>query len=142
MEGIATQDFLQEGMAKYEAKAPYPEVIALFEQALTGDKQTKGTAYTCLSWLYALNGEADKSTKAAKEALRLDRTNAQAHFNLVLAMLVGGTKGVRDELQRALNVATHDALHEAEGNLQEALVRNPEFAPAKKLLGWLAHDDH
>jgi tetratricopeptide (TPR) repeat protein len=142
MDGTATQDFLQEGMAKYEAKAPYPEVIELFQKATEGDKQTKGTAFTCLSWLYALNNEPDKAAKSAKEALRLDRTNAQAHFNLVLAMLASGTKGVRDELQRAMAITTHDALHEAEGNLQEALVRHPDFAPAKKLLGWLAHDDH
>ncbi|MBC7543180.1 MAG: hypothetical protein H7338_10655 [Candidatus Sericytochromatia bacterium] len=142
MDGTATQDFLQEGMAKYEAKAPYPEVIGLFEKALDGDKQTKGTAYTCLSWLHALNGEFDKSAKTAKEAMRLDRTNAQAHFNLVLAMLGAGTKGVREELQRVMTITTHDALHEAQGNLQEAIDRHPDFAAAKKLSGWLAHDDH
>ena len=78
MEGTATQDLIQEGMAKYEAKAPYPEVIAAFEKALTGNKDQKGTALTCLSWLHTLNGDAAKGVKAAKEALKLDRTNAQA----------------------------------------------------------------
>jgi tetratricopeptide (TPR) repeat protein len=140
MEGTATQDLIQEGMSKYEAKAPYPEVIATFEKALTGNKDQKSTALTCLSWLHTLNGDAPKGVKAAKEALKLDRTNAQAHYNLVLAMLASNTKGVRDEFQRAMQLSTHDAIHEAEDNLKEALERHPDLAAAQKLLGWLSHD--
>jgi Tfp pilus assembly protein PilF len=122
MEGTATQDLIQEGMAKYEAKAQ------------------KSTALTCLSWLHTLSGDAAKGAKAAKEALKLDRTNAQAQYNLVLAMLAGNIKGVRDEFQRAMQMSTHDAIHEAEGNLQDALERHPEMPAAKKLLAWLSHD--
>jgi tetratricopeptide (TPR) repeat protein len=140
MEGTATQDPIQEGMAQYEAKAPYPEVIAIFEQALTGNKDQKSTALTCLSWLHTLSGDATKGVKTAKEALKLDRTNAQAQYNLVLAMLAGKVKGVREEFEKALQMSTHDAIHEAEGNLQDALTRHPDMAAATKLLGWLSHD--
>lgn len=140
MDGTATQDLIQEGMGQYEAKAPYPEVIATFEKALTGNKDQKSTALTCLSWLHTLNGDAAKGVKTAKEALKLDRTNAQAQYNLVLAMLASNTKGVRDEFEKAMAMSTHDAIHEAEGNLKDALDRHPDMAAAKKLLGWLAHD--
>jgi tetratricopeptide (TPR) repeat protein len=140
MEGTATQDLIQEGMAKYEAKAPYPEVIAAFERALNGSKDQKSTALTCLSWLHTLSGDATKGAKAAKEALKLDRTNAQAQYNLVLAMLAGNIKVVREAFQTAMQMSTADAIHEAEGNLQDALERHPDMPAAKKLLAWLSHD--
>lgn len=140
MGGTVSTDPIEQGMAKYEAKAPYPEVIAAFELALDGPKDQQSTAYTCLSWLHTLNGDYDKAIRVAKEALRIDRSNAQAHYNMVLAMLAGGKKGVREELQKALNVSSHEAIHEAEANLQDALERHPDFKAAEKLLSWLAHD--
>lgn len=140
MEGTATQDLVQQGLAQYNAKAAYADVIATFEKALTGNRNMQSTAQTCLSWLHTLGGDPQRGIKHAKEALRLDRSNVQAHFNLVLAMLASHTKGVRAEFEKAMSHCTHEALHEAEDNLHDALERHPDLAAAKKLLGWLAHD--
>lgn len=134
-----TIDPLEQGLQLYQNNAPYGEVIAHFE-TLTQDRTHGSTAYTCLSWLHLMRreaGDVNLALQHAKRALSLDRRNAQAQYNLVLAMLAGKVKGVREAFDKALNMSSHEDLHAAVDNLQEGINRHPDFTEARKLLQWL-----
>lgn len=130
----------EQGLELYEQKAPYDEVIPLFEQGVTlAPRDSVG--YTCLAWLHLLRNQNDDAAKGltyAQKAVRLDGNNVQAHFNLVLAMLVNGVTGVRQEFQRAMSkLQNADDRQEVISNLKDAIDRAPELEAAKKLLSWI-----
>lgn len=130
----------EKGLELYEAKGELNQVIEFFEQGvLLSPKDTTG--YTCLSWLHLLRGEegdAQKGLNYASKGLKCDPSNHQAHFNLVLAMLVSGRTGVRQELSKAkLKCRTPEDVQEVTENLQDAIERRPDFDEAAKLLKWI-----
>lgn len=130
----------EEGLELYEQKAPYDQIIPLFEQGITlTPKDSVG--YTCLAWLLILRRQGDDAQKAelfAQKAVQLDRNNYQAHFNLALAMLENGSKGVRGVFQKAMaKVGTDEDYTEVIENLKDALEREPELAAASKMLAWI-----
>ncbi|PIQ26780.1 hypothetical protein COW36_00495 [bacterium (Candidatus Blackallbacteria) CG17_big_fil_post_rev_8_21_14_2_50_48_46] len=130
----------ERGLELYEQKAPLEEVIPLFEQGVLLSPKD-GTGYTCLSWLHLLqNQEADhdKALKYAQKAIKLEPGNYQAHFNLVLAMLVNGISGVRPEFLKALDKCrTEEELQEVIDNLKDASERCPDLKEPVKVLNWI-----
>jgi len=130
----------ESGLALYEEKGPLEEVIALFEQGVLLSPKD-ATGYTCLSWLHLLRNQdedADKGLNYAVKAVKLEPANYQAHFNLVLGMLVNGVSGVRPEFLRALDKCqTQEDLQEVLGNLNDALERRPDYSEAQKVLTWI-----
>ncbi len=135
----ATHPF-EKGLAMYEAKEDYAKVIATFEEGITLSPRDS-VGYTCLAWLLLLrndSGDSQQAEKLCQQALRLDPSNYQAHFNLVLAMLENKSKGVRQEFQQAKRkLQTPDDKAELITNLEEAVSREPEFTPAQKVLNWI-----
>lgn len=128
------------GLELYEQKAPYEQIIPLFEQGLTL-AQRDSVGYTCLAWLHLLRNENDDAAKGlvyAQKAVRLDAGNAQANFNLVLAMLLNNASGVRQEFQRAMSkLNTQEDRQEVIENLNDAIERRPDLEAAKKILKWM-----
>lgn len=130
------------GVELYDSKAPFEEVIPVFEQAVK-EYPKDSAGWTCLAWLRLLRNEgtdAEQAFEEAKKASRMDHANAQAHFNMILAMLIMGKTGVRGELNKAMQKCTPDDFKEVLGNLNDALERRPDFSEAKKLLGWIDPD--
>ncbi|MEZ0373215.1 MAG: tetratricopeptide repeat protein [Candidatus Sericytochromatia bacterium] len=128
------------GLELYEQKAPFDHIIPLFEQGLNiAPRDSIG--YTCLAWLHLLRNQEDDANKGmmyAQKAVRLDPNNAQANFNLVMAMLVNNTSGVRQEFQRAMSkLGTAEDRQEVVTNFQDALERWPALDAAKKILAWI-----
>ena len=130
----------EKGLEIYENKGDLKESIELFEQGVLMNPRDS-TGYTCLAWLHLLRneeGDATKGVNYASKAVRLDRSNQQAHFNLVLAMLVVGRSGVRKEFDAAkMKCHTQEEMTEIIENLQDAVVRRPDYSEASKLLNWL-----
>ncbi|MBT9545983.1 MAG: hypothetical protein IV090_11390 [Candidatus Sericytochromatia bacterium] len=130
----------ESGLALYEEKGSLEEVIALFEQGLILSPKD-ATGYTCLSWLHLLRNQeedADKGLNYAVKAVKLEPANYQAHFNLVLGMLVNGVSGVRPEFLKALDKCqTQEDLQEVIDNLTEAVERRSDYAEAQKVLNWI-----
>ncbi|PKL79509.1 MAG: hypothetical protein CVV27_01710 [Candidatus Melainabacteria bacterium HGW-Melainabacteria-1] len=130
----------EQGLELYEQKAPYEQIIPLFEQGVTLTPRDS-VGYTCLAWLHLLRREGDDASKGmmyAQKAVRLDPANVQAHFNLVLGMLINNTKGVRQEFQRAMaKLRTEEEQQEVVGNFNDALERQPELEEARKILSWM-----
>ncbi|MBF2054460.1 MAG: hypothetical protein IGS03_13500 [Candidatus Sericytochromatia bacterium] len=130
----------EKGLALYEQKAPYAEVIELFEQGLTLSPRDS-VGYTCLAWLHLLRREgedADKALGYAHKAIRLDGNNYQAYINLTLAMLITGASGVRPVFQKAMaRIQSDEDREEVLSNLREALERHPDLDAAQKVLNWM-----
>lgn len=130
------------GIEQYNNKESYDIVIKTFEDGLT--KNSKDSSYyTCLSWLYLLRNKGTdrkKSIDYAKNALKYESTNAQAQYNLVLAYMLTGRKGVREEFERAISMSREQDIESAKSNIKDAIVRGIEpsdKADFEKLLRWI-----
>lgn len=82
----AIEELFQEGIRRYEAGEAAKTLIPSFEAICKGSPKA-AAAWTCLSWLYLLEGQAEKALKAAQTAVKLDPVDAQPRVNLTLAML-------------------------------------------------------
>ncbi|MBC7473908.1 MAG: hypothetical protein H7263_06420 [Candidatus Sericytochromatia bacterium] len=124
---------------QYNSGEPYDKVIETFESGLKSSIRDS-SYYTCLSWLYILRGKSNDRKKAidyAKNALRYDGMNAQAQYNLVLAYMLNGRKGVREEFEKAISMSRDQDLESAKNNLKEAMSRNKSVPEYDKLLKWI-----
>lgn len=80
------EELFQEGIRRYESGEAAKTLIPSFESICKGSPKA-AAAWTCLSWLYLLEGQAEKALKAAQTAVKLDPVDAQPRVNLTLAML-------------------------------------------------------
>ena len=130
------------GIELYNNKAPYDVVIETFEEGLKNNSKDS-SYYTCLSWLYILRNNGNdrkKSVEYAKNALKYEATNAQAQYNLVLAYMLTGRKGVREEFEKAISMSREQDIESAKSNIKEAIERGIEAsdkADFEKLLKWI-----
>jgi hypothetical protein len=96
------EELFEEGLARYKAGEELSEIIPIFKTVC--DRQPKiSSGWTCLSWLYLLDGKATLAYKAAQKAVKLNPEDPQARINLALAMLETGQKGVRIHVEAAQN---------------------------------------
>jgi len=133
-----TQELFQEGLKLYEAKAPLVEVVPIFKE-ITKLEPKNCAAWTCLSWLYLLNNQPKLALEAARKAVPLGPTDAQARINLVLAMLETKQKGVREPMEQALQIVALDGdqAEQVAENINDGLTRRPDWAALLKVQGWL-----
>lgn len=126
------------GLKLYDEGKPLEEVLAFFED-LRKKAPTDVRISVSLGWLHILLGNKQKAIFYTKEA----RGTVQGRFNLALAYLVFGEKGVRERFQEAVAMADHEGLHDAMANLEDAIARKGgSFKPAEKMLAWLKELHH
>jgi tetratricopeptide (TPR) repeat protein len=133
-------DYFNLGLEQYNNKEPYDKVIETFEKGLK-ENPNDSSIYTCLSWLYILRNKANDRKKAitfAKNALRCEPTNAQAQYNLVLAYMLTGRKGIREEFEKAVSMSREQDLEAAKSNLKDAIEREGNILEFEKLLKWIS----
>jgi tetratricopeptide (TPR) repeat protein len=132
-------DYFNLGLEMYNSGEPYDKVIETFEMGLQ-ESSRDSSFYTCLSWLHLLRNKGNDRKKAidlSKSALKFDPTNAQAQYNLVLAYMLTGRKGVREEFEKAISMSKDQDLEAAKTNLKEALDREGSIPEVEKLLKWI-----
>ncbi len=128
------------GLELYDEGKPLAEVLAHFEE-LRRKAPTDVRVAVSLGWLHILLGNKQKALLYCREA----KGTVQGRFNLVLAYLAFGEKGVRERFEEALGSSDHDGLHDAMHNLDDAIARKGgSFKPAEKMLAWLQelHQHH
>lgn len=128
------------GLKRYDEGGSLQDVLDYFTE-LHGRVPSDVRIAVSLSWLHILVGNKDKAIHFSREA----RSTAQGRFNLALSFLVFGEKGVREKFEEAMAQAGHDGLHDAVGNLEDAVKRKGgKFAPAEKMLKWIeeVHPHH
>lgn len=121
------------GLKLYDEGKPLEEVLAFFED-LRAKAPTDVRISVSLGWLNILLGNKQKAILFTKEA----KGTVQGRFNLVLAYLAFGEKGVRERFEEAVAMSDHDGLHDAMANLEDAIARKGgTYKPAEKMLAWL-----
>lgn len=126
------------GVARYRAGEGPATLVPLFKDVC--DRSPKSSsAWTCLAWLYLLDGKGSLALKAAKKGVKLNPQDAQARINLALAMLETQQKGVREhvELAEQIAIASDEVRAELKENLEEALRRAPNRKSFQRVWKWL-----
>lgn len=132
-------ELFTKAIEQYNNKEPYDTVIATFEEGLKQNSKDS-SYYTCLSWLYILRDKGNDRKKAidyAKSALKYEATNAQAQYNLVLAYMLTGRKGIREEFEKAISMSREQDIDSAKSNLKDAIAREGSQPDFEKLLKWI-----
>jgi predicted Zn-dependent protease len=138
MDTKTVDELFTEGLERYEANRPLPEVFPYFLEVVKRQPKN-GAALTCLSWLYLMEEQPKKAEDAARKAMKANPADAQARVNLVLALLDSGGKGVRDqvELIQQILAVDKDQGDEIMRNLTEGTARKGTWKAAQKLKEWL-----
>jgi predicted Zn-dependent protease len=135
------EELFQEGIRRYESGEAAKTLIPSFESICKGSP--KAAAWTCLSWLYLLEGQAEKALKAAQTAVKLDPVDAQPRVNLTLAMLELKKTGVRQQVEAIKQILARDPeqIEGVKSNLQEGGNRRPAWPHLSKIYNWLFEED-
>jgi predicted Zn-dependent protease len=136
------EELFQEGIRRYESGEAAKTLIPSFESVCKGSPGA-AAAWTCLSWLYLLEGQAEKALKAAQTAVKLDPVDAQPRVNLTLAMLELKKTGVRQQVEAIKQILARDPeqIEGVKSNLQEGGNRRPAWPHLSKIYNWLFEED-
>lgn len=132
------KELFQEGIRRYEAGEAARSLIPHFESICKGSPKA-AAAWTCLSWLYLLEGQAEKALKASQTAVKLDPVDAQPRVNLTLAMLELQKTGVRQQVESIKQILLRDPeqIDGIKSNLAEGKNRRPNWPHLSKIYSWL-----
>jgi len=134
-----TEELFEKSIARYQAGEAASELIPVFEDIC--DRAAKNSAaWTCLSWLYLLEGKASAAQKAASKAIKLQPGDPQTCANLSIAMLETGKAGVRKYIERAQQVLgmSEELRTELAQNFEEGLKRRPDWPELQRVRSWLS----
>ncbi|MEB3187015.1 MAG: hypothetical protein VKP72_06210 [bacterium] len=127
------EDRIQTALEHYEQGVELAACLAEFE-ALRKDAPTDPRVIIGLGWLHILLGNKSQAMSFCRAAKNLP----QGRYNMALAMLTFGEKGVRDVFLKAIEMGGHEGLHDAVHNLEDAIARRGgDFPAAKKMLAWI-----
>ena len=133
-----TEQTFEEALQRYQAGEEADTLIPVFKKIC--DRAPKNSpSWTCLSWLYLLEDRPELALKAAQKAVKLTSHDPQARVNLALAMLDSGKKGVRQHIDKALQVmlASKELQEEVEKSIADGLSRKPGWKSLEKVRIWL-----
>ena len=132
------EELFDEGIERYKSGESIGSLISLFESIC--DRSSKnGVSWTCLAWLYLLEGKGSQAVKAAKKAVKLNPQDPQARINLALGLLETKQKGVREhiDIARQIFMVSSELREEVYENLMDGLNRKPNWDAIHKIQGWL-----
>jgi predicted Zn-dependent protease len=132
------EELFQDAIKRYEDGESHQDLIPVFT-SICQQAPKFAAAWTCLSWLHLLNGQADPAHKAAQTAVKLDPVDAQPRVNLTLAMLEGGKKGVRQQVEiiKQILIRDEEQVEVVRSNLADGQGRRPDWKHLEKLQSWL-----
>jgi predicted Zn-dependent protease len=125
-------------LERYNAGEGPDTLIPVFKEICDRSPKT-AAAWSCLSWLYLLNNQAEQAYKAALKGVKLDANAPQARVNLAVAMLETGQKGVRKHIDqvRQLLIMDSQARHDILESIDDGLSRKPDWETLKRVKSWL-----
>lgn len=129
------------GLERYNAGEGPDTLIPVFKDIC--DRSPKlAAAWSCLAWLYLLEGKAEQAYKVALKGVKLDQNAPQGRVNLVLAMLETGQKGVREHIDVVKQLMAHDSEVERDliESIEDGLTRKPDWKSLARVKTWLTED--
>ncbi|MGQ9837429.1 MAG: tetratricopeptide repeat protein [Cyanobacteriota bacterium] len=136
------EELFQQCIRRYESGETARSLIPSFESICKGSPKA-AAAWTCLSWLYLLEGQAEKALKASQTAVKLDPVDAQPRINLTLAMLELKKTGVRQQVNTIKQILVRDPeqIDGVKANFVEGENRRPSWPHLSKVYRWLFEED-
>ncbi|MGB3240387.1 MAG: hypothetical protein WBB29_19005 [Geitlerinemataceae cyanobacterium] len=132
------ESLFQDAIQRYQAGESAQALIPIFKQ-VCDRSPNNSPALTCLSWLYLLEDRPKLAYKAAQKAVKLNPEDPQARVNLALAMIESQKKGVRDQVERALQLmmVSSEWQDEVRKNFEDGLSRKPDWKSLQQVRRWL-----
>ena len=133
----SVEALFDEGIERYQ-NGESPETLIPFFKDICDRAKRNSPAWTCLSWLYLLTDKPNSAYKAAQKAVKFNREDAQARFNMAVAMLETKQKGVRPHIEILQQLMMIDELkQEIEENCADGLKRKADWASLIKVRDWI-----
>lgn len=133
----SVEDLFDEGVERYQ-KGESTETLIPFFKDICGRAKRNSPAWTCLSWLYLLSDKPNSAYKAAQKAVKFNPEDAQARFNLAVAMLETQQKGVRQHIEIIQQLMMVDELkQEIQENCADGLKRKSDWPALVKVRDWI-----
>lgn len=131
------EELFNEGIERYQAGEAADVLIPVFKDVC--DRAPRNApAWTCLAWLYLIEGKPSLAYKAAQKAVKLNPQDPQARVNLAMAMLETGQKGVRSHIELIQQLVMVPELQtEVAQSLEDGLKRKPDWASLVKVKTWI-----
>jgi predicted Zn-dependent protease len=133
-----SESLFQDAIERYQAGESPKDLIPVFQNIC--DRSAKNSpAWTCLSWLYLLDDRPALAYKAAQKAVKFNPDDPQARVNLAIAMLETQQKGVREHVDRAMELMmiASELEVEVQRNFEEGLSRKPNWKSLQRVRTWL-----
>lgn len=131
------ETLFDEGIERYQNGESTDTLIPFFKDVCARAKKNS-PAWTCLSWLYLLAGKPNSAYKAAQKAVKLNPEDAQARFNLAVAILETKQKGVRQHIEIIQQLMMVDELkQEIQENCASGLKRKADWPSLIKVQDWV-----
>ncbi len=134
----SAESLFEQGIERYKAGDPIADIIPMFKEVC--DRAPKSSAaYTCLAWLYLVDGQNTAAYKTAQKAVKLNPQDPQARVNLAIALLETGKKGVRDHVEVASQIMalSNELREEVQKSLEEGLSRKESWPSLQRVYQWL-----
>lgn len=134
----SAEELFSNGIERYSNGEPVAELIPVFK-ALCDRAPKSSPAWTCLSWLYLLEGKPELAFKAASRGVKLNPQDPQARVNLAMAMIESGKKGVREQVEAAQQIVmvSEELKAEVQESIADGFRRKPDWKSLKKVQDWL-----
>ena len=133
----SVETLFDEGIERYQNGESTETLIPFFKDVCSRAKKNS-PAWTCLSWLYLLADKPNSAYKAAQKAVKFNPEDAQARFNLAVAMLETKQKGVREHIELIQQLMMVSELKkEIEENCTEGLKRKADWPSLIKVKNWV-----
>ena len=133
----SVESLFDEGIERYQNGESTDTLIPFFKDVCTRAKRNS-PAWTCLSWLYLLADKPNSAYKAAQKAVKFNPEDAQARFNLAVAMLETKQKGVRQHIEIIQQLMMVDELkQEIQDNCASGLKRKSDWPNLIKVQDWV-----
>ncbi len=133
----SVETLFDEGVERYQNGESTETLIPFFKDVCSRAKRNS-PAWTCLAWLYLLSDKPNSAYKAAQKAVKLNPEDAQARFNLAIAMLETKQKGVRQHIEIIQQLMMVDELkQEIQENCADGLKRKSDWPSLIKVQDWI-----
>ena len=135
---LKSEQIFNDAIERYQAGESASTLIPVFKE-ICDSARKNSSAWTCLAWLYLLDDRPLLAYKAARKAVKLNPDDPQARVNLAIASIESKQKGVREQVDRAIELimVSSEWREEIQRNFEDGLKRKPDWKSLQRVQSWL-----
>ncbi len=141
-EATTVADLFDRAIKDYQAGESPAKLLPVFVDICNRSPKLD-SAWTCLAWLYLLEGKPQLAIKAAQKSMKIDPFDAQTRINLAAAMLETKQSGVREhiEMAKSLVESAPEVREQVVENFKDGFTRKPDWPSLKRIETLIFADD-